>query len=69
MRLALLCAIVSLCFVTFPYGVPCKVWYLIISIPDLCLLYFYPFYILKRKRNTTVFNALFLPHGSHEAYF
>ena len=29
---------VFLCFVTFPYGVPDQVWYLIISIPDLCLL-------------------------------
>ena len=24
-------------------------------------------YILKRKRNTTVFNPLFLPHGSQKA--
>ena len=24
-------------FVTFPYGVPGKVWYLIVSIPNLCL--------------------------------
>ena len=26
-------------------------------------------YILKRKRNATVFNPLFLPHGSNEANF
>ena len=26
-------------------------------------------YILKRKRNATVFNPLFLPHGSHESNF
>ena len=25
-------------FVTFPYGVLCQVWRLIVSIPDLCLL-------------------------------
>ena len=29
---------VSLCCVTFPYGVSGKVWYLMVSIPDLCLL-------------------------------
>ena len=29
---------VFLCFVTFPYGVLGHVWYLIISIPDLCHL-------------------------------
>ena len=29
---------VFLCLFTFPYGVPGQVWYLIISIPDLCLL-------------------------------
>ena len=28
--------------VNFPYGVPGQVWYLIVSIPDVCLLYFYP---------------------------
>ena len=30
-----------MCFVTFPYGVPGQAWYLVVSIPDLCLLYFY----------------------------
>ena len=30
--------VMFLCFVTFPYGVLRKVWYLILSIPDLCLL-------------------------------
>ena len=29
---------VFLCFITFPYGVLGQVWYLIVSIPDLCLL-------------------------------
>ena len=29
-------------FVTFPCGIPGQVWYLIVSIPDLChLSYFY----------------------------
>ena len=32
---------VFLCFVTFPCGVLGKVWYLIVSIPDLCLLSYY----------------------------
>ena len=29
---------VFLCFVTFPCGVQDQVWYMIVSIPDLCLL-------------------------------
>ena len=29
---------VFLCFVTFPYGFLGQVWYLIVSIPDICLL-------------------------------
>ena len=28
-------------YVTFPHGVLCQVWYLIVSIPDLCLLPFF----------------------------
>ena len=36
--LDLLSVIFSCVFVSFPYGVLCKVWYLIVSIPDLCLL-------------------------------
>ena len=32
---------VFLCFVTFPYGVLDQLWYLIISIPDLCLLSYF----------------------------
>ena len=39
--LALLCVVYSCVFVTFPYGVPGQVWYLIVSIPDLCLLPFF----------------------------
>ena len=38
------------CFVTFPCGVLCWMWYLIVSIPDLCLLpYFKYMYILQVK--------------------
>ena len=32
---------VFLCFVTFPDGVLGQVWYLIVSIPDLCLLSYF----------------------------
>ena len=28
----------DLCFVTFSYGVSGQVWYLVVSIPDICLL-------------------------------
>ena len=37
--LALLCVSFLVCFFTFPYGVPGQVtvWYLIASIPDLCV--------------------------------
>ena len=38
--LALLCVMFRCVFVTFPCGVLGQVWYLIVSIPDLCLLYF-----------------------------
>ena len=39
--LALLCVVFSYVFVSFPYGVPGQVLYLIVSISDLCLpLYF-----------------------------
>ena len=32
-----------LCLATFPYGVPSQVWYLIVSIPDLCLLLYFDY--------------------------
>ena len=46
-----LCVVLSCVFVTFPYCVPGQVWYLIVSIPDLCLpLYiYYPFKIENNK--------------------
>ena len=36
--LAISCVVFSCVSVTFPYNVPVEVWYLIVSIPDLCLL-------------------------------
>ena len=39
--LAFLCVMCSCVFVTFPYDVPGQVWYLIVSIPDLCLLVYF----------------------------
>ena len=36
--LAFLCVMSSCVFVTFPYGLLCQVWYLIVSITDLYLL-------------------------------
>ena len=40
--LALLCVMFRCVFVTFLYGVLVQVWYMTVSIPDLCLLpYFY----------------------------
>ena len=32
---------VFFCFFTFPYGVPGQVWYLILSILDICLLLYF----------------------------
>ena len=38
--------VVSNCeFVTFPFGILGQVWYLIVSIPDLCTLTYYLFTI------------------------
>ena len=39
--LALLFVLFSYVFVTFPYGVPGQVWYLIVSIPGLCLILYF----------------------------
>ena len=35
---------VLLCFVTFPCSVLGQVWYLIVSIPDICYL---PYFVMK----------------------
>ena len=48
-HLALLCVMFPCVFVTFPYGVSGQVWYLIVSVPDLCLLYFNKRPITPRK--------------------
>ena len=40
--LALLCVVGCCVFIAFPYVVPSQFWYLIVSIPDLCL----PLYIV-----------------------
>ena len=38
--LALVCDVYCV-FVTFPYGIQGQVWYLIVSIPDLCRLSYF----------------------------
>ena len=43
------------CFVTFPCGILDQVWYLIVSIPDLCRLsYFHMRTNIKLKKKTTL---------------
>ena len=51
----LVCSLQPCVFVTFPCGVLCQVWYLVILIPGLCLLtYFYniPSYHTTRYNNS-----------------
>ena len=43
-HLALVCEVL-LCFVTFPCGILGQVWYLIVSIPELCHLSYFNFRI------------------------
>ena len=43
-KMALLYVMFSCVFVTFPYDILCQMWYLIVSIPDLCLL---PYFALN----------------------
>ena len=45
--LALSCFVFSCVFVTYPYDVLGQVWYLIVSIPDLC----HPLNFLNRSQN------------------
>ena len=47
--LALLYTMFSCVFVTVPYGVLGQVWYLIVSIPDLCLLPYFHSVCFKDK--------------------
>ena len=46
--LALVYVMFSCVFATFPYGVLGQVWYLIVSIPDLCFLFFILIYFKIR---------------------
>ena len=51
--LALLCLMFSFAYVTFPCGVLGQVWNFIVSIPDLCLLFYFVeiktfMFVLKR---------------------
>ena len=50
------CAYVEsiLCLGTFPYGVSGQVWYLIASIPDLCLLLYFGLFSLTRLINSLI---------------
>ena len=41
--LALMCVMFPCGFVIFSYAVSGKVWYLIVSIPDLCLRLYFPY--------------------------
>ena len=45
--LAHLCVMFSCVFVTFPCGIPSQVWYLVVSIPNLCLLPYFFHYLPK----------------------
>ena len=47
--LALICN-VFLCFCQLPNGVLGQVWYLIVSIPDICLLSFFFIYVMSCER-------------------
>ena len=54
--LALLYVMFYCLFVTFPYGVLCKVWYVIVSFQDLKLLSY--FFIFNRLHNSHKFPNL-----------
>ena len=51
--LALLCVMFSCVFVTFPYGALGQVWYLIVSIPDICLLPYFNYNAQAFTLNST----------------
>ena len=53
--LALLCVMFPCVFVTFPYGVLGQVWYLIVSIPDLCL----PHYFYQKDANMSIYLSVY----------
>ena len=65
--LALLHVMFSCIFVTFPYGVLGQVWYLIVSIPDLCLpsyLYYYAFLRMRAMPDVQTHPTLISCDGS-----
>ena len=52
--LALLYVMFSCVFITFPFGVLGQVWYLIVSIPALCILLYYEgLHGIQVQRSTT----------------
>ena len=55
--LALLCVMFSILFVTFPCGVLGQVWYLIVSIPDICLR---PYFVYLGPGYKTFFHTLLI---------
>ena len=55
--LVLLYVMFSYVFVTFPYSVLGQVWYLIVSIPDLCLLSYFKFSCLLFVNSMQAKNA------------
>ena len=62
--LAVMCDFL-LVFVTFPYGVPGQVWYLIVSIPDLCL----PLYLARIRTHDLYFcSCVRKPHNYSGKY-
>ena len=60
--LALLYVMFSSAFYTFPYSVLGPVWYLIVSIPDLCLL---PYFVLKKKQEKKTMHEPTHAHNIH----
>ena len=54
--LALLYVMFSCVFVTFPYGVLGQVWFLIVSIHDLCLPPYFTFTINRLYNSLNVFS-------------
>ena len=44
--LGLLCALFPCVIVTFPYGVLGQLWYLIISIPDICFFFTFVYILI-----------------------
>ena len=58
--LVLLCVIFPCVFVTFQYDVSVHVWYLIVFIPDLCLLLYF------RTTSFDFFLVLYIPVESYD---